>query len=65
MGAVDQNIKDEHEGTHVLALQDRKACGSRSHHKANHANCDVQRCQNCPSPGAHPLASHWVVLAME
>eukprot|EP00964_Phaeocystis_antarctica_P073139 scaffold44847_cov71-Phaeocystis_antarctica.AAC.4 len=63
MRAANQNIEEEYEGDHVLHLQERRACGSRSHHKANHVNGEAQRCQNCPNPGAHPLTSHRVVPA--
>eukprot|EP00964_Phaeocystis_antarctica_P127585 scaffold91257_cov65-Phaeocystis_antarctica.AAC.1 len=63
MGSVNQNIKEEHEGDQVLPLQERRAYGSRSHHKANHVKCHGQQCQNYPSPGAHPLASPRVVRA--
>eukprot|EP00964_Phaeocystis_antarctica_P062892 scaffold37717_cov64-Phaeocystis_antarctica.AAC.2 len=63
MGPANQNIKEEHSGDHVVPLQEPRACGSRSHHKANHVKCKAQHCQHYPSPGAHPLASHWVVRA--
>eukprot|EP00964_Phaeocystis_antarctica_P107947 scaffold72585_cov56-Phaeocystis_antarctica.AAC.2 len=63
MRAVNQKHYQGLERDHVRTLEERRACGSRSYHEENYVNGDAQRCQNCPSPGAHPLTSHRVVPA--
>eukprot|EP00964_Phaeocystis_antarctica_P039080 scaffold22351_cov66-Phaeocystis_antarctica.AAC.4 len=63
MGTANQNIQEEHEGDHVLPLQERQTYGFRSHDAVHYVSGEDQHCQNCPSPGAHPLTSHRVVPA--